>query len=137
MKNNFNRWNRLFLFCLGLFIAGAFALKWLEDDLTFSGEKFSILGLELFYSKEKIVAIFIRLDSKVRTILSYHLIFDFIFMAGCYPGIACLCMMAAERMRSANIKRTLFILALAQLFAWAFDIVENYYLLKWLGQPII
>jgi hypothetical protein len=137
MKNDFNRWSRLFLFCLGLFIAGAFAMKWMEDDLTLFGEKFSILGLELFYSKEKIVAIFIRLDSKVRTILSYHLVFDFIFMAGCYPGIACLCMMAAEKMRSINIKRTLFILAGIQLLAWAFDIIENYYLLKWLRQPLI
>ena len=137
MKNDFNRWNRLFLFCLGLFLAAAFAMKWMEDDLTFFGEKFSILGLELYYSKEKIVTIFIQLDSKVRTILRYHLIFDFIFMAGCYPGIVCLCMMAAEKMRSLNMKRILFILAGIQLFAWAFDIVENYYLLKWLKQPII
>jgi hypothetical protein len=28
-------------------------------------------------------------------------------------------------------------MACLQLFAWAFDIIENYYLLKWLKQPMI
>ena len=137
MKNNFLRWNKLFLFCLGLFIAGSFAMKWMENDLIYNDGKISIFGLELFYPKEKIVDIFSGINDKVRTILNYHLSFDFIFMAGCYPGIACLCMLAAEKMRSINIKRILFILAFIQLFAWVFDIVENYYLLKWLKRPNI
>jgi hypothetical protein len=137
MRNNFTRWNRLFLFSFGLFIAGAFAMKWMENDLLYDNEKISIFGLELYYPKEKIVEIFSGINDKVKTILGYHLSFDFIFMAGCYPGIACLCMMAAEKMRSANIKRVLIIFALLQLFAWAFDIIENYYLLKWLSQPAI
>src|SRR4030095_8770032 len=123
MKNNFLRWNRLFLFCLGLFIAGAFAMKWIENDLIYNGEKISIFGLELFYPKEKIMEIFSGINDKVRTILNYHLSFDFIFMAGCYPGIASLCMLAAEKVSPINIKRILFILAFIQLFAWAFDIV--------------
>jgi hypothetical protein len=137
MKNNFTRWNRLFLFCLGLFLAGAFAMKWIENDLIYNNEKISIFGLELFYPKEKIIEIFSGIHDKVKTILSYHLSFDFIFMAGCYPGIACLCMMAAEKMKAKNLKRILFILALLQLFGWVFDIIENYYLLKWLRQPEI
>ena len=137
MSSNFNRWNRLFLFALGLFIAGAFAMKWMESDLLYNNEKISIFGLELFYPKEKIIEIFSGINDKVKTILNYHLSFDYIFMAGCYPGIACLCMMAAEKIWSKPLKRVLFIFALLQLFAWAFDIIENYYLLKWLRQPAI
>jgi hypothetical protein len=137
MINNFNRWSRLFLFAFGLFVAGAFAMKWMESDLLYNNEKISIFGLELFYPKEKIIEIFSGIDDTVRTILNYHLSFDFIFMAGCYPGIACLCMIAAEKIRSMPIKRVLFIFAFLQLFAWTFDIIENYYLLKWLKQPVI
>ena len=135
MKNNSSRWQRLFLFCLGLFIAGAFAMKWMENDLLYHGEKISIFGLELFYPKEKIVEILSGIDDKVKTILGYHLSFDFIFMAGVYPGISCLCMMASEKVK--NLKRILFILAFLQIAGWTFDIVENYYLLKWLKSPVI
>jgi len=137
MKNDLSRWQRLFLFCLGLFIAGAFAMKWMENDLLFNNEKISIFGLELFYPKEKIVEIFSGISDKVKTILSYHLSFDFIFMAGCYPGIACLCMMASTKVASKNLKRILFIFAFLQLFGWTFDVLENYYLLKWLKNPVI
>jgi len=137
MANNFTRWKRLFLFCLGLFIAGAIAMKWIENDLIYNNKKISIFGLELFYSKARITEIFSGVENNVRTLLRYHLRFDFIFMAGCYPGIASLCMMAAEKIVSKHIKTTLFILAFIQLFAWAFDIIENYYLLKWLERPTI
>ena len=137
MKDNFIRWKRLILFCLGLFLASAFAMKWMESDLVYNGEKISIFGLELFYSKEKIMTILSGLDSKVKTILNYHLSFDFFFMAGVYPGIACICMIVAEKVNTKLIKRVLFILAFLQLFGWAFDIIENYYLLRWLKQPVI
>jgi len=137
MKNDLYRWQRLFLFCLGLFIAGAFAMKWMENDLLFNNEKISIFGLELFYPKEKIVGIFSGINDKVKTILSYHLSFDFIFMAGCYPGIASLCMIASVKAAGKNLKRILFIFAFMQIFGWTFDVVENYYLLKWLKNPVI
>src|SRR5687768_17811095 len=45
----------------------------------------SIFGLEFFYSKEKIIEIFSGIDARIKTILGYHLYFDFIFMAGVYP----------------------------------------------------
>ena len=117
-------------------------MKWIENDLLYNGGKISIFGLELFYPKEKIVEIFSAIDDKVKTILGYHLSFDFIFMAGCYPGIASLCMMASEKVLPITIgskvlKRILFILAFLQLFGWIFDITENYYLLKWLKHPVI
>lgn len=137
MSNYTSKWNRLFLFCLGLFIAGSFNMKWLENDLVYNGDKISIFGLELFYNPEKIMTIFSGMDDKVKTILGYHLSFDFVFMAGCYPGIACLCMMAGEKVKSKNSKIFLRLLASLQLLAWAFDAVENYYLFKWLKNPVI
>lgn len=137
MKDRFSKWQRLFLFCAGLFVASSFAMKWMEPDLVYKGEAISIFGLELFYPKEKIVEIFSGIDDKVRTILGYHLSFDFIFMAGCFPGIACLCMMAAERADRRTTRRVLFILAIGQLFAWVFDLTENYFLLRWLKNPVI
>ena len=137
MKNDSSRWHRLFLFCFGLFIAGALAMKWMESDLLYNNEKISIFGLELFYPKEKIIEIFSGINDKVRTILEYHLSFDFIFMAGVYPGIACLCMLAADRVNGKTQKRILFILAFLQIFGWTFDVIENYFLLKWLKTPVI
>jgi len=137
MKNDFSRWQRLLLFCFGLFIAGAFAMKWMESDLLYNNEKISIFGLELFYPKEKIIDIFSGINDKVRTILGYHLSFDFIFMAGCYPGIACLCMMARMEIGRKSIKSILFILAFLQIFGWTFDVIENFYLLKWLKNPVV
>ena len=112
-------------------------MKWMENDLLFNNERISIFGLELFYPKEKIVGIFSGISDKVKTILSYHLSFDFIFMAGCYPGIASLCMIASAKVASKNLKRILFILAFMQIFGWTFDVIENYYLLKWLKNPVI
>ena len=112
-------------------------MKWIESDLMYNGELISIIGLELSESKESIQAIFSGIDDKVRTILSYHLSFDFIFMAGCYPGIACLCMMAAEKTGSKWLRRLLLFIAFLQLFAWACDVIENYYLLKRLKHPLI
>ena len=112
-------------------------MKWMENDLLFNSEQISIFGLELFYPKEKIVEIFSGISDKVKTILSYHLSFDFIFMAGCYPGIGSLCMIASTKVASKNLKRILFILAFLQIFGWTFDVIENYYLLKWLKNPVI
>jgi hypothetical protein len=137
MGNYHSKWNRLFYFFLGLFIAGSFSMKWIENDLVYNGDKISIFGLELFYKPEKIMLIFSGIDDKVKTILGYHLSFDFVFMAGCYPGIACLCMMAGEKVKNKNAKIFLRLLACFPLLAWAFDVVENYYLLKWLATPVI
>ena len=111
-------------------------MKWMESDLLYNNEKISIFGLELFYPKEKIVEIFSGINDKVKTVLGYHLSFDFIFMAGCYPGIASLCMMASIKVAGKNLKRILFLLAVLQIFGWTFDVIENYYLLKWLESPV-
>ena len=137
MNLSYNRWKKLFLFGLGLFAGTAFCMKWMESDFLINGEKFTIIGLELFYSKEKVMTVLSGLDGHVKTILSYHLYFDFAFMAGVYPGIAALCMMAREKLIVVVLKKLLFVLAVAQLIAWAGDIAENLFLLKWIKHPVI
>lgn len=131
------QWKKLFLFCLGLFIGAAFCMKWMEGDFLVNGKKFTIMGLELFYSKEKVMAVLESLDDHVKAILSYHLHFDFAFMVGVFPGIAALCMMARSKMKVSIFKKILLMLAILQLVAWAGDIYENLSLIKWLKEPVI
>lgn len=137
MNLSYNRWKKLFLFGFGLFAGTAFCMKWMESDFLITGEKFTILGLELFYAKEKVMTVLSGLDGHVKTILSYHLYFDFAFMAGVYPGIAALCMMAREKLSVIVLKKLFFVLAAMQLIAWAGDIAENLFLLKWIKHPVI
>lgn len=137
MNLRYYRWKRLFLFGLGIFMGTAFCMKWMEDDLWVNNDKFTILGLELFYTREKLQGIFSALDYRVQTILRYHLYFDFAFMAGVYPGITSLCMMAREKIASRRAKKILFTLAALQLLAWGADIMENYYLLTWIKEPVL
>lgn len=137
MSLKVNYWEMLFLFCLGLFLGTAFCMKWLEPDFKVNGEKFTIMGLEFFYPREKVITILGAADEKVKKILSYQLYFDFLFMAGAYPGIASLCMMARRKTLSRLIQKLLLTLALLQVLAWSCDIMENIYLLNWLKQPVI
>lgn len=136
MSINYKRWQKLFLFCFGLFIAAAFCMKWMEGDFLQNGRLFTIIGLEVD-SKEKVASILSGLDEHVKTILRYNLIFDFIFMAGVYPGIASLCMMARAKSDSSIVKKILLAFALLQIVAWGCDIAENCYLLKWIKNPVI
>jgi len=131
------KWQKLFLFSLGLFMAAAFCMKWMENDFLQGGQKFTIMGLEFFYPKGKVACILAGLDEHVKTILRYHLSFDFVFMAGVYPGIASLCMMAREKSVNGILKKILFVLASLQALAWGCDIFENICLLKWINNPVI
>lgn len=135
MHKNYKNWEKLFLFCLGLFLGSMFCMKWMEKDLTQGGKLFSVINLELIYSKEKVFAILSGLDERVKTILQYHLYFDFAFMAGVFPGIAALCMMARYKTSGVKLKRVLLLLAFGQLIAWACDIIENTFLLAWVSNP--
>ena len=137
MKVNYNRWRMLFHFCLGLFIGTAFCMKWMEADFIQDGRLFTIIGLEINYSKEKLTSLLAGLDGPVKTILRYHLNFDFAFMAGVYPGIAALCMMARHKAGNSLLRKILFAFAAFQVIAWGCDIAENYYLLKWIKNPVI
>jgi hypothetical protein len=137
MNLNYNQWEKLFLFALGLFIGTAFCMKWMESDFFQNGQKFTIIGLELFYPKEKVAMVLSDIDEHVKTILRYHLSFDFVFMAGLYPGIAALCMMARVKTGINKLKKMLTIFAVLQLIAWGCDIAENLYLLKWVKNSTI
>src|SRR5262245_55028100 len=137
MTASYQRWNKLFLFCLGLSIAAFLCMKWMETDLWVNDEKFTVIGLELFYPKERVAATLSGLDDRVRTILGYHLHFDFVFMDGIFPGLAAWCMMIREKLNSDAWRKVFFILASVQLLAWAADITENLYLLKWMRRPVI
>ncbi len=132
MNINYNRWRKILLIALGIAIGSAFCMKWMESDFLANGQKFTIPGLELFYPAEKMTTIFNGMDNQVRTILGYHLAFDFVFMAGVYSCITILCIMATEKTSVKILKLLLIILASFQLIAWGCDIAENLYLLKWL-----
>ena len=130
-------WKKLFLFCTGLALAASFCMKWLEPSFQVQGQSFGIIGLELFYPKEKVMNILAGLDTHTKALLRYHLYFDFMFMAGIFPAIASLCMLARERLQHKNVRRFLFILATLQTLAWALDITENSFLLNWIDKPVI
>lgn len=119
------RWDRLLLFCSGLSLAAAFIMKWIEPDLLYQNQPVSILDLEIFYPSGQLLSVLTGMDEKVKLILKYHLEFDFVFMAGIYPGIASLCMMAAEKHKAKRAQWLLFVLAALQPAAWLFDITEN------------
>jgi hypothetical protein len=137
MKPPDKRWRGLFLFCAGLTIAATFIMEWLADDFWLNDKKFSIIGLELFYSKKEVINVLTQIKEPAAIALNYQLIFDFVFMAGVYPCIASLCMMARERVTNNLVQTSLFALAMLQPVAWAFDIIENSYLLGWLSKPEI
>lgn len=133
MSLNQGYWKRIFLICLGIFAGTAFCMKWMENDLISNGEKFTVVGLEVTYSREKLLSVLLGLDDKVKTILRYHLSFDFAFMIGAYGSIAALCMMAAGQSKRKKIIRIFLIsLAILQVVAWASDIIENAFLLRWI-----
>jgi hypothetical protein len=130
-------WKSLFWVCFGLAAGTAFCMKWMEADLWQHGEKFTIIGLEISYPKEKMITILSGLDDHVKTILRYHLSFDFAFMTGIYPGIAALCMLGRGKASRPGIRKFLFCLALLQMIAWGCDVTENIFLLKWTRDPLI
>jgi hypothetical protein len=131
MSVSYNDWKKLFLFCLGLAIAASLCMKWMEVDFWAGNSRFTIMELELFYEKEKVIEILGSLHPHVKRILIYHLYFDFVFMAGVFPATAALCIMARQRLLRRQVRRFLLALAALQLLAWGCDIIENYYLLKW------
>ncbi len=135
MTINYKGWKSVFLFCLGLFIGTAICMKWMEMEFNKEGSLFTIIGLEISYSREQVVSILSGLEEPVRSLLRYHLRFDFAFMAGVYPGIAALCMMARFKTQRTWLRNLLLALALLQVLAFACDVIENLFLLKWLGDP--
>jgi len=112
-------------------------MQWLATDFWLDERKFSILGLELFYSKKEVIEILTQIKQPARIALNYQLIFDFAFMTGIYPAIASFCMLIREDLMSTVSRNVLFALAMVQPVAWAFDITENIFLLGWMDKPEI
>jgi len=137
MQSLYARWRSLFLVCFGITIATMFIMEWLAGDFWLNDQKFSILGLELFYSKRHALDVLTQIKQPARIALNYQLVFDFVFMTGIYPAIASLCMMARENLRNVVWRNILFALAMLQPVAWAFDISENIFLLSWVEKPVI
>ncbi len=135
MTMRYKGWKNLFLFCLGLFAGTAVCMKLLEKEFVANGSVFTIIGLELSYPKEQVAAIFLGLEEPSKSLLRFQLLFDFAFMAGVYPGIASLCMIAVHKSGKPLFRQILVALASLQVLAWACDIAENIYLLKWLNHP--
>jgi hypothetical protein len=106
--------------------------------------KFTIFDLEFTATPAELADIIKGIDklgdtawsARVRKALRLHLLTDFLFMFCVYPGIAMLCVKTASKM--AGIGEVIFMaLAVAQIFAWLFDIIENVYLLNKLRKPEI
>lgn len=134
---NKKQWNHLILLCLGIILGAAFCMKWIEKDFLLNNEVFTIIGLELTYSKERVVDILSSITPEVKSVLTYHLTFDYIFMIGVYPGIASICMYARSGYGNKLSRKILLTAALFQVIAFGCDIIENLYLLNWLNKPVI
>jgi len=137
MHDALRRWRGLFLFCLGLFAASLFVMQWLEADFWSGDERFSIVGLQLFYSKRDVLAVLTEMKQPTRIALNYDLVVRFVFMTGFYPAIACACMMTRETARRTATKNILFALAMLQPVAWVFDIAANFLVMGWIDKPEI
>ncbi|HEY9176058.1 MAG TPA: hypothetical protein VIN07_00140 [Flavipsychrobacter sp.] len=106
--------------------------------------KFTIFDLEFTATPGELATLIRGIDKledkvqsgKVKKALRLHLFTDFLFMFCVYPGIAMLCIKTASKM--AGIGEVIFLgLAIAQIFAWLLDIIENIYLLNKLRKPEI
>jgi hypothetical protein len=135
MIANVFSWKKLFFFCFGLLLASMFCMKWMESEFIHDEKLFSIMDLELYLNKADLGKLLTGLDDKTRTIVGYHLHFDFLFMAGVFPGLACICMMMRNKCRNNIMSSLLWLFALLQFVAWGFDIYENLHLIKWLNDP--
>jgi hypothetical protein len=112
-------------------------MEWLATDFWLGDRNFSILGLELFYSKKEVIQVLSQIKQPARIALNYQLIFDFAFMTGIYPAIASGCMLVREKISNSVYRNVLFALAVVQPVAWAFDITENTFILGWMEKPEI
>jgi hypothetical protein len=112
-------------------------MKWIESAFINNGKPFSIMDLELYLGKDELQQLLQGLDDKTKTILNYHLHFDFFFMMGVFAGIACICMLTRERLgKEREMMRSMLVVAAAlQLVAWSCDIYENTHLIQWLNAP--
>jgi hypothetical protein len=104
--------------------------------ITKTGRPFSIFSFEFPGSDEKLVSLILKLDKDVKGAVKLHLVIDFIFMLGVYPGIAILCFIASNASDSVIGSITLQGLGWLQIIPWLCDVIENVILLKKIKSPL-
>jgi hypothetical protein len=94
--------------------------------------RFTITDLELSKNKIVLQQKIGKMDAFVKQKVALHLKIDYVFMISCYIGVALICFIASSKTDNVTLKSVLMILGYLQIIAWAFDIIENLLLTKWL-----
>ncbi len=125
----------IFLFLLLLTAASSWMMNkiaqnfYLNDN---SQSRFTITDLELSENKAVLQQKISKMDTFVKQKVALHLKVDYVFMISCYLGVALICLIASSKTDNATLKSVLMVLGYLQIVAWAFDIIENIFLSKWL-----
>jgi hypothetical protein len=138
---NVNLW-LLFLPFLAIFIITSAWMKKIAKNFytdVIVTRPFSIFSLEFPGSDNKLSSLILKMNADVKRSVRKHLLVDFVFMLGTYPGIAILCFIAARAVHSdselgSNILQGW---AFAQIIPWLCDITENAILLYKLKNPTL
>ena len=125
----------IFMFLLLLTAVSSWMMNKIAQDFYLndtSHSRFTITDLEFSKSKGVLQQKISKMDIFVKQKVALHLKVDYVFMISCYIGVAFICFIASSKTDSASLKSVLMILGYLQLVAWAFDIIENLLLSKWL-----
>jgi len=97
-----------------------------------------IFNLEFPGSDDALTSLILRMDQGVRKEVKKHLLVDYLFMLGTYPGIAILCFIAARSVYADSHlgSNILHIAGMSQIVAWLCDAIENRMLLQKLKKPV-
>jgi hypothetical protein len=135
---NINLW-LLFVPFFAIFIITSMWMKKIAKNFyTNEPERpFSIFSLEFPGSDEKLSSLILKMNADVKQSVRRHLLVDYLFMFGTYPGIAILCCIAANAVHpdselGSNILQGW---AFAQIIPWLCDGIENAILLNKLKTP--
>jgi len=131
---NENIWT-LILACLGIFIVTTIIMgRIAQAFITEAPErkKFSIFRLEFPGSDAQLTKLVLQLGSSSKKAVRAHLLVDYIFMMGVYPGIALLCYKTFLVLNETQPVAAYIILAMGglQIIAFACDVIENIMLLR-------
>jgi hypothetical protein len=138
------------LFALLLFITltATALMAWVSKDFKLmDGTHFSIMNIQLAQSGSSLQHMMSSFAPGTKSALLTQLNIDYIFMVGCYPAIAILCLIAIRRVTQISLlqkdldrnqsgafwKNLLMALALMQLIAWGLDVWENAQIEHWLN----
>jgi len=114
-------------------LLSAMVMSFIAGDFYFTdGHHFSILDIELAKSQHELLNMFAAMHADVQESVRHHLHVDYVFMLGCYPFVALVCLAAAKHF-SGLWKKAFTALAFVQILPFAFDITENILLERWLS----